>query len=164
MANAEKFLHQHFASLDDTSSGATPHILPDSQVEALDDPFAKVNTVASGSPAELAGLQAGDEIRNFGYVNRSNHDSLKKVAECVQVNEGVCRAAVDSNRLETNLSLEQRLHPSVAACGRGPASRAALNLDSETRLGRTRDAWLSHYPTVELHEEIIKLKIASVTT
>jgi len=34
-------------------------------------------------------LKAGDEIRVFGYVNKSNHDNLKKVAECVQGNEGV---------------------------------------------------------------------------
>lgn len=93
MTRIEKFLHDHFAGLNadgetaPSSSGELP-ILPDSQPESLDPPFAKVNTVAAGSPAELAGLKAGDEIRNFGYVNRSNHDNLKKVAECVQGNEG----------------------------------------------------------------------------
>lgn len=94
MANVEKYLHEHFAGLDEnsapvSSSGAQTTILPDSQPESLDQPFARVNTVAGGSPAETAGLQSGDEIRNFGYVNRSNHDNLKKVAECVQGNEGV---------------------------------------------------------------------------
>jgi 26S proteasome non-ATPase regulatory subunit 9 len=53
------------------------------------DPFAKVDTVAPGSPADEAGLKVNDHIRNFGYVNRSNHDNLKGVAECVQGNEGV---------------------------------------------------------------------------
>lgn len=94
MARIEKFLHDHFASLEadgepaPSSSSGLP-ILPDSQPESLDPPFAKVNSVAPGSPAELSGLKAGDEIRNFGYANRSNHDNLKKVAECVQGNEGV---------------------------------------------------------------------------
>ena len=93
MAAIEKFLHQHFASLQDApepppSAGAPP-VLPDSQPDLLDGAFARVNTVAAGSPAETAGLKPGDEIRNFGYVNRSNHDNLKKVGECVQGNEGV---------------------------------------------------------------------------
>lgn len=94
MTAIEKFLHQHFASLDETDNDIAPTtaalpVLPDSQPETLDEPFAKVNTVAAGSPAESAGLKPGDEIRNFGYVNQSNNDNLRKVAECVQGNEGV---------------------------------------------------------------------------
>ena len=92
MNTIEKFLHEHFASSDDTDNDAVPSsapVLPDSQPEVLDEPFAKVNMVAGGSPAESAGLKPGDEIRNFGYVNKSNHDNLRKVAECVQGNEGV---------------------------------------------------------------------------
>jgi 26S proteasome regulatory subunit N4 len=91
----EKFLHEHFASLDENepapvaSSSNSQRILPDSVSTPLDLPFAKVNTVAAGSPAETAGLKPGDEIRNFGYVNQANHDNLRKVAECVQGNEGV---------------------------------------------------------------------------
>lgn len=95
MTRIEKFLHEHFASLDENesapvaSSSHSQGILPDSVSTALDPPFAKINTVAAGSPAESAGLKPGDEIRNFGYVNRANHDNLRKVAECVQGNEGV---------------------------------------------------------------------------
>lgn len=94
MANLEKFLHEHFASLDEgcenvVPGSAIPSVLPDSQADTLGEPFARVNTVAVGGPAERAGLKEGDEIRNFGYVNKSNHDNLKKVAECVQGNEGV---------------------------------------------------------------------------
>lgn len=96
MANAEKFLHEHFANLSENDE-RTPTLAAGSNIithtdapdTPLDAPFAKVNTVAANSPAELAGLKSGDEIRNFGYVNRSNHDNLKKVAECVQGNEGV---------------------------------------------------------------------------
>lgn len=94
MANVEKFLHEHFASAaegtqSDLPAAGASGILPDSNSQQLDQPFAKVNSVATNSPAELAGLKAGDEIRNFGYVNRANHDGLKKVAECVQGSEGV---------------------------------------------------------------------------
>ncbi|KAH6898824.1 hypothetical protein B0T10DRAFT_473798 [Thelonectria olida] len=114
----EKFLHEHFASLDQsddapalTASDVQP--LPDFVPEALDIPFAKVNTVAAGSPADTAGLQSGDVIRNFGYVNRANNDNLKKVAECVQGNEGsnilikVSRA-VGATQEELRLTLTPR--------------------------------------------------------
>lgn len=96
MAKAEKFLHEHFANLsdgDDQMAEASIQTIPDgadSITTSLDPPFAKVNTVAPNSPAERAGLKPGDEIRNFGYVNQRNNDGLKKVAECVQGNEGVC--------------------------------------------------------------------------
>lgn len=96
MKNIEKYLHQHFASLGEGDENAVPAqsttvppVLPDSQADALDEVFAKVNTVAVGGPADRAGLKEGDEIRNFGYVNKSNNDNLTKVVECVQGNEGV---------------------------------------------------------------------------
>lgn len=90
----EKHLHEHFASLDNTdeptaASSVREPTLQDSAPEVLDRPFARVNSVTASSPAEAAGLKQGDLIRNFGYVNESNHDNLKKVAECVQGNEGV---------------------------------------------------------------------------
>jgi len=92
MTVIEKKIHEHFANnipIEPSSS----EVRPGSRTLAprpapLDAPFAKVNSVVPGSPAETAGLRAGDEIRNFGYVNYNNHDNLKKVAECVQGNEG----------------------------------------------------------------------------
>lgn len=95
----EKAVHAHFEFLQKnplpqgSTSGALTtngvdgtHDAPAAQV--LDAPFAKVNSVVEDSPAAQAGLKPQDLIRNFGYVNRRNHDGLKKVAECVQGNEG----------------------------------------------------------------------------
>ncbi|KAL6919925.1 hypothetical protein ACHAP8_006505 [Fusarium lateritium] len=120
MTRIEKYLHEHFASLDENDAAPvagqanTQSVLPDSVSATLDPPFAKVNTVAAGSPAESAGLKAGDEIRNFGYVNRANHDNLSKVAECVQGNEGsnvfikVSRVDGVAERQELRLTLTPR--------------------------------------------------------
>lgn len=103
MSKIEKHIHEHFASLMEedapegdeaaaaasSSSGSREPALRDYVPAALDEAFAKVNTVTERSPAHAAGLQQGDLVRNFGWVNKSNHDGLKKVAECVQANEGV---------------------------------------------------------------------------
>lgn len=101
MYKIEKHIHEHFASLaengndaadgagDGAAAAATEPTVRDYVPPALDETFAKVNTVAGNSPAATAGLQPGDLIRNFGWVNGANHDGLKKVAECVQGNEGV---------------------------------------------------------------------------
>ncbi|KAI1082762.1 hypothetical protein F5B20DRAFT_530229 [Whalleya microplaca] len=112
----EKHLHEHFASLQDTDDAAPTstnrtEMMGDSIPETLSEFFAKVNAVVDGSPADTAGLKPGDDIRNFGYVNRSNHDDLKKVAECVQGNEGqrilvkVSRRTGPMQRQELQLNL-----------------------------------------------------------
>jgi 26S proteasome non-ATPase regulatory subunit 9 len=93
----EKVIHEHFATLASEASEATAESTAQSldgtgtnpRPVTLDPPFAKVNTVQSGSPADAAGLKAGDRIRNFGYVDLSNHNNLSRVAQCVQGNEGV---------------------------------------------------------------------------
>lgn len=94
MALIEQHLHEAFASIDDNEAlpiipGSSAAGAGASEPEAAQPPFARVNTVAEGSPAATAGLKPGDEIRSFGYVNSSNHDNLKRVGECVQGNEGV---------------------------------------------------------------------------
>ena len=64
----------------------------------LDTPFAKVNSIVAGSPADHAGLKVGDRIRNFGSVNFMNHEKLSKVAETVQRSQGVSTAASYSSK------------------------------------------------------------------
>lgn len=60
-----------------------------SSSSTLEAPFARVNRLVEGSPAEDAGLRVGDKIRRFGNVDWMNHEKLSKVAETVQSNEGV---------------------------------------------------------------------------
>lgn len=98
----EKHIHERFASLAENGSLEEPMTngTPESTEtpvssrpsQASGPPFAKVNSVVEGSPAESAGLKAGDEIRNLGYVNSTNHEGLRRVGECVQGNEGVSTA------------------------------------------------------------------------
>jgi 26S proteasome non-ATPase regulatory subunit 9 len=99
MTVIEKHIHEHFARLAEEGSTDEPmangiqqgtNVLPtESAPQVLGPPFATVNSVVAGGPADSAGLKAGDEIRNFGYVNHTNHDGLWRVGECVQGNEGV---------------------------------------------------------------------------
>lgn len=115
MGVIEKRLHEHFASLKDDDGDGEPAAPPsadttlprDAVPERLEQPFAKVNTVEANSPAAVAGLKPGDLIRNFGYVNHANHDGLKKVAECVQGNEGVIKPSLHSK--SGNLRLTRHL-------------------------------------------------------
>ena len=93
MSKIELGLHEHHAayqasnpppsSSTETASGSN------ADQGLVDIPFAKVNSVVNGSPADQAGLKAGDRIRRFGNVNWINHEKLSKVAETVQRNQGV---------------------------------------------------------------------------
>lgn len=126
MARIEKHIHEHFASLADGAADAPASSSADADAarpepalrdyvpEQLADPFAKINTVAPGSPAASAGLQPGDLIRNFGYVDAANHDQLKKVAECVQASAGqdvlvkISRPSAAPSQRELQLTLVPR--------------------------------------------------------
>lgn len=98
MKHLEKGLHAHFEALQQAqASSTTPATtIPTQQQNGThatqngitETPFARVNSVAPGSPADQAGLKAGDVIRSFGTVNWVNHERLTKVGEVVQQNEG----------------------------------------------------------------------------
>ena len=106
----ETAVHARFASLQDAqriSSSTEPStaipagILNGSATEEgeelnaggrpgiVETPFAKVGSVAAGSPAAGAGLKAGDKVRVFGGVNWMNHENLAGVARVVAGSEGV---------------------------------------------------------------------------
>ncbi|KAL9122659.1 MAG: hypothetical protein Q9187_000781 [Circinaria calcarea] len=97
MSRIETGLHEHYAaakastlpSLPDSSSPPTSALGgPSATPNPLEPPFARVNSVVAGSPADDARLMAGDFVRQFGSVTWINHEKLSKVAETVQRNEG----------------------------------------------------------------------------
>lgn len=117
----EKGVHAHFANLQNTQ-GASPttngtNVPPAAQsltnTTASGTPFAKVNSVVSGSPADQAGLKAGDAIRGFGNINWLNHERLSKVAQVVQENEGVRSVLCPSVGILTCLTLSLQRAVSV---------------------------------------------------
>ena len=103
MSRIEAGLHEHFArSKEQATSSLEPNGAPGASASShgadrtagggedqAGAAFAKVNSVVTGSPADQAGLKAGDELRVFGDVNWLNHEKLARVARTVQRNEGV---------------------------------------------------------------------------
>lgn len=89
LARIEAALHAYHASAAAEAPPSTHSTSASAGASSLEAPFAKVNSVVPGSPAEAAGLQAGDRILRFGTANWMNHDKLAKVAEVVAQNEGV---------------------------------------------------------------------------
>lgn len=121
MVLVEKRVHEHFANIEDsdnenTGETAKTSSTQDSILGVPPTPFAKVNSVMENSPAAQAGLRVGDLIRTFGYVNLSNHDSLRKVGECVQGNEG---QTISVNVSRSGEEIELRLIPQRNWGGRG---------------------------------------------
>jgi 26S proteasome non-ATPase regulatory subunit 9 len=93
MTAIEKGLHEHHARLREQAKSGTAtsaHALASSSSPApIEAPFAKVNSVVAGSPAESAGLKVGDTLTKFGWVDWTNHDKLARLAQVVAQNEGV---------------------------------------------------------------------------
>ncbi|EMD59825.1 hypothetical protein COCSADRAFT_254628 [Bipolaris sorokiniana ND90Pr] len=93
MSRIEKGLHEHHARLAEQANNPAAASQTQPEVNAppatLEAPFAKVNSVVAGSPAETAGLRVGDTITKFGWIDWTNHERLSRVAEVVSQNEGV---------------------------------------------------------------------------
>jgi hypothetical protein len=103
MARIEKGLHEYFASVSDNESESAPEptiVRPVATVSAPRtetrgaDPlvaFARVNSVAGGSPAQLAGLEVGDGVKKMGDIEwtRYGTGSLAQVPELVGQSIGV---------------------------------------------------------------------------
>ena len=103
MSKIEVGLHEHHAAYQATNSPASGSnsAAGSSGTTAqgvLDTPFARVNSVVAGSPADQAGLKVGDRIRKFGNVDFMNHEKLSKVAEIVQRNQGASTAIHGNKR------------------------------------------------------------------
>ena len=93
MNRIEQEVHAHFAEAANRpdGTGAVETIASISGPSQSNDevPFAKVNSVVPGSPADVAGVKPGDKIIRFGTADWMNHDKLAKVSEIVLQNEGV---------------------------------------------------------------------------
>ena len=97
MSKIELGLHEHHAlyqasnpsHASDSSQGSGRNGNAATTQGLESTPFAKVNSVVPGSPADEAGLKAGDLIWKFGDINWLNHEKLSKVAQTVQRNQGV---------------------------------------------------------------------------
>lgn len=128
MERIETGLHEHHANLQSSHSfkqaeaasaaeSATPI---QSSTTAPERPFAKVQSIEPGSPANEAGLKVGDQLRRFGGAIWSNHERLRKLSEVVQQNLGrpipvkVVRSAGGQDQ-----ELELRLTPRQGWGGRG---------------------------------------------
>ncbi|KAJ4322431.1 putative 26S proteasome regulatory subunit [Neodidymelliopsis sp. IMI 364377] len=100
MSRIEKGLHEHHARMAEQAQN-NPAAANSAQIPlsappaALEAPFAKVNSVVAGSPADEAGLKIGDSITKFGWVDWTNHERLGRVAEAVTQNEGPASSIVE---------------------------------------------------------------------
>lgn len=97
MAKLEVAVQEQFAAAKDTASQSQTEATAAANAAAsrapsapvLEPPFAKVNTVHPGSPADASGLRPEDRIVKFGTVNWTNHERLGKIAQVVQQSENV---------------------------------------------------------------------------
>ncbi|KAK7186830.1 26S proteasome non-ATPase regulatory subunit 9 [Paraphaeosphaeria sporulosa] len=126
MARIEKGLHEHHARLQEqaqnnTATSAFSLSAGGAAPAAVEAPFAKVNSVVAGSPAETAGLQVGDSITKFGWVDWTNHDKLARLAQVVSQNEGlpIIVKALRPSAAGPAETIEMRLTPRSNWGGRG---------------------------------------------
>jgi hypothetical protein len=151
MNHLEEGLHNHFANLAQNAASAGRDTVPQSPelgdnsmsgAGMLGTPFAKVNSVVSGSPADQAGLKAGDTVRNFGSVNWINHERLSKVAEAVQQNEGVCHALIMGIQWLMIIARSDRQDNAQGGRCSGGCGGDGSTADTAAGLGRTGTAGL----------------------
>jgi len=69
-------------------TSSIPSFTLQSSQATSDTPFARVDTVEPGSPAQESGLRVNDQITRFGAATWLNHDKLSKVAEVVLQSQG----------------------------------------------------------------------------
>lgn len=111
MVRIEKGLHEHHARLQEqarnnTTANSGALGAGSAAPAALEAPFANVNSVVAGSPAETAGLQVGDNITKFGWVDWTNHDKLARLPQVVSQNEGVSNVGILDAHAQASPSFE----------------------------------------------------------
>lgn len=146
MVKLEEAVHEHFAAGKSADLPAQAGALANgpgnvatsaSGAPVAELPFAKVNAVSPGSPAELANLQPGDKVVKFGPVDFSNHERLSKVAQVVQQNENV-RARRSSVNCILTLTAYHHRQRSATRCWQCNIVASSALLDPSTKLGRPR--------------------------
>ncbi|XP_065305430.1 26S proteasome non-ATPase regulatory subunit 9 [Dermacentor albipictus] len=96
MKDIEKSLHAYHAQLsrNGADNNGGPATVTQQQQNVAHgsgpaaQPFAVVGKVENGSPADVAGLSAGDKIVKFGSVNAENFKDLTDIAAVVQHSVG----------------------------------------------------------------------------
>uniref|UniRef100_A0A224YG67 26S proteasome non-ATPase regulatory subunit 9 n=1 Tax=Rhipicephalus zambeziensis TaxID=60191 RepID=A0A224YG67_9ACAR len=95
MKDIEKSLHNYHAQMSRNAAAAENGGGPAATSAAHHEnvatpslPFAVVGKVENGSPADVAGLHAGDKIVKFGSVNAGNFKDVTDIASVVQHSVG----------------------------------------------------------------------------
>ncbi|XP_037578363.1 LOW QUALITY PROTEIN: 26S proteasome non-ATPase regulatory subunit 9-like [Dermacentor silvarum] len=95
MKDIEKSLHDYHAQMsrNGAENGGPATVTQQQNVArggsaAAPLPFAVVGKVENGSPADIAGLSAGDKIVKFGSVNAGNFKDVTDIAAVVQHSVG----------------------------------------------------------------------------
>ncbi|MBW0510511.1 hypothetical protein O181_050226 [Austropuccinia psidii MF-1] len=67
---------------------STNNALGNGSFQSSMEPFAKVDLVLPGSPAELAGLKVDDQLVRFGHLNAKNHERLTALSTLATEHDG----------------------------------------------------------------------------
>ncbi|CAH0551795.1 unnamed protein product [Brassicogethes aeneus] len=88
MKQIENGLYGYYSNGDSSQQTSTAMEVDRPFVISYKIPFAKVNLVSPGSPAEYAGISQNDEVVEFGSVNFTNFKNITDIATVVQHSEG----------------------------------------------------------------------------
>ncbi|XP_060536193.1 26S proteasome non-ATPase regulatory subunit 9 isoform X2 [Cylas formicarius] len=89
MAQIENGLHDYYSIFSDNDVHESPMNTSSCHTDVIHVvPFARVTLVSEESPSKDAGIQANDEIVEFGSVNSTNFKDITDIALVVQHSEG----------------------------------------------------------------------------
>lgn len=107
MTKIEAGLKQHFKPLNQSDNEAPPET--SGNVFNAEVPFATVDLVTTGSPADKSGLRVGDKILQFGSVVHSNFKNMSSIASVVKHSRNrSIRVHLNRGGLEISLPLTPR--------------------------------------------------------